>query len=123
MIKRINVKKAVATTLSGIEGLTLQSTVYPQTWTDEYPSAIFYTSHEPAKGYEVNEELLTHWTITIELYGERSLTDLEDKLDEAFSVLGFRNLSSEDANTAILKRIVVAYEGIVNNETGLVFQS
>ena len=119
---KVNLKAITADILSKLkaDGLIKKvATDYPSNW--DFPILIYRTADKPhAIDFQKNE-LQTEWTITIEIYGNNSLTAISNRVIEEFSSIGFRG-SSEDANTADKKRVVCKLTGIVDNVTKYVYQ-
>ncbi|MDK1716632.1 hypothetical protein [Dellaglioa algida] len=118
----INIKQVVSTLLHKIPELKKVVTDYPSSL-EEFPSAIYTTSHVPKFIDDEGNELQTEWTVTIELLSDKgSLTLLENEVLAAFSVIGF-NGQSRGANTAFFKRNVIELKAIVDNQTKYVYRN
>lgn len=121
-MNKIKIKVITADILSRLreEGLLKKvATDYPSNW--DFPIAIYRTSDKPHAVDFKKNELQTEWTITIEIYGSQSLTDISSRIIDEFSRIGFQG-SSEDANTADKKRVVCKFTAIVDNVTKHVYQ-
>lgn len=119
-MKKFNMKQAVASALKSNPSIKRVSTDYPSSWND-FPTAIYRTSDKPHAIDAQGNELQTFWTLTIELYGNKSLTSLATEVTDVFAKVGFTG-SCKDANTADLKRIIIELSGVVDNMTNRVYQ-
>lgn len=118
---RYNVKPDIVEILKTIADLKLVSSDYPKDWS-KMPAAIYTTKVKPNKTDLSKNELLTEWTIKIDLYHSKSLSDIQQQVIDAMKSIGFKNTSSDDANTEAFKRVILTFRGIVNNQTLFVYQ-
>jgi len=116
---KINVKTVVVSVLKSVSAIKKVATDYPTTW-NTFPTAIYRTSSKP-KFVDFNgEEFQTQWTVTIELYGNGSLTDIAAQVMQTFGDIGFFG-TTKDANTADLTRVIIELSAIVDNKTKYVY--
>lgn len=121
MTVRYNVKTEIVKQLKKISELKLVSAEYPNTWT-RMPAAIYSTKAKPHKNDISNQEILTEWTIKIDIYDKNSLSEIQEKIIEAFQAIGFKNVEANDGNIESLKRSILTFRGVVDNRTLLVYQ-
>lgn len=115
----VNVKTIAYKTIKSVTDIKLVTTSYPDTFT-VYPTAVYSTAHSSYFRDGDKNELLTKWTITIDLFLDQgSLTDITNKLISLFSDMGFSN-DVGDQNMSGISRVFIKFSGIVNNETKLV---
>ena len=117
---KINMKTVTVEVLQSVEEIKKVVTDYPSNWTT-FPTAVYRTSNKPYQVDALRQELQTQWTITVELYGNGSLTAIAGKVMDAFGVIGFTG-TTKDANTADLKRVIVEVAAVVDNVTKYVYQ-
>lgn len=116
----INMKSVTVEVLKSVPEIKKVATDYPSNWTT-FPTAIYRTVNKPYQIDALGEELQTQWTITVELYGNSSLTAIATQVLETFGTIGFTG-TTKDANTADLKRVVIEVSAIVDNVTKYVYQ-
>lgn len=114
-----NVKLLVATLLREIKDFKIVSTDYPSKW-DDVPIAIYRTSSTPHFVDAHNNELQTKWRVTIEVYSNQSLANLVKRVEGRFEREGI-NLKRKDGNTAVMKRIVLDADFIVDNTLKVIY--
>lgn len=119
-MERVNMKEVTVEVLQSVAAIKKIATDYPSTW-NTFPLAIYRSASKPHAIDALGEELQTHWTITIELYGEKSQTSIAESVLDIFSNIGFSG-TAKDANTANLKRIIVEVSAVVDNVTKYVFK-
>ena len=120
MVTRYNIKPELITVLKGIPELKKISSSKPSDWAT-FPCAVYSTKAKADKMDLSMNELLTHWTISIEIYDSRApLTSLSEKVVDAMKKLGFRNEETGDNNVTGLFRVQLKFTGVVNNKTLLV---
>ncbi|WEG74415.1 hypothetical protein [Vagococcus intermedius] len=119
-MKKVDIKEITQTLLANINGINKASSSYPTSW-QIFPSAIHKTSSKPHFIDFEGNELQSEWNITIELYSDKTLTDITDHVIQRFSNIGF-NLSKKDANTAEMKRVILEAVAIVDNNSKIVYQ-
>nr|WP_321303340.1 hypothetical protein [uncultured Trichococcus sp.] len=112
-------KQEIAYLLSSIDGLEDFSTDYPQEMAT-FPCAIYRTAAEGHAIDAYRNEMQTKWTVVIEVYGIKSVSELAANIADGMRRLGFR-VSDKDSNTAGLKRVVLECRAIVDNKTKMVF--
>lgn len=118
-MEKINMKTVVVALLKSVTEIKKVATDYPTTW-NTFPTAIYRTSSKPNFVDYNGEELQTQWNVTIELYGNGSLTDIVTQIMNAFGDIGFFG-TFKDANTADLTRVIVELSAIVDNKTKYVY--
>lgn len=118
-MEKINIKTVVVSILKDISAIKKVAADYPTTW-NTFPTAIYRTSSKPNFVDYNGEELQTQWNVTIELYGNGSLTDIVTQIMNAFGDIGFFG-TSKDANTADLTRVIIELSAIVDNKTKYVY--
>ena len=117
---RYNIKPDLVKVLKGVNELKKISSATPKEWSD-FPCAVYSTKAKPDKMDLSMNEILTHWTINIELYDSRSaLSDLSEQVIAALKDIGFKNDETSDGNVTGLFRMQLKFTGIVNNKTLLV---
>ena len=120
---QVNIKSVIVAILNEfkVDGtLKKIATDYPKAWND-FPTAIYRTSSKPYFTDANQNELQTQWSITIELYHNKSLTDITKRLNERFSDVRIY-LSEKDGNTADLRRVILESEFIVDNTLKIVYE-
>lgn len=115
----INLKAVTTEVLNSVAGIKKVATDYPSTW-NVFPTAIYRTASKTHQIDANGQELQTFWTITIELYGTGSLTEIANDVVETFKQIGFTG-TIKDANTAELKRVIIEVSAVVDNVTKYVF--
>lgn len=121
-MKKVNVKVIIADLLKKLRSekvITKVSTDYPSHW--EFPIVIYRTSAKPHVIDFHKNELQTEWTITLEIYGGGSLTEITERINQEFNKIGFLG-SSEDAHTADRNRVICKFIAVVDNVTKYVYQ-
>lgn len=122
-METINIKLVIAHLLNEFrqsEGLKKIATDYPKNWV-ELPIAIYRTKSEPHFTDADNNELQTKWNVTIELYSDKGLTDIAERIIKRFGDVGI-NLSKKDGNTADLKRNILDGQFIVDNTLKIIYE-
>lgn len=119
-MNKIEMKPIIYRTLKNVEEIQKIATDYPSNWTT-FPAAIYRTSSKPKEIDSQKKELQTTWMITIELYGNTSLTPLTSLVIEKFNSIGFTG-TSKDANTADMYRVIIELTGVVDNVTKYVYK-
>lgn len=122
-MEQVNIKAVIVQILGEFktDGTLKQvKTDYPKSWND-FPTAIHRTSSKPYFIDADQKELQTQWHITIELYHNKSLTDIVKRISERFNDVRI-NLSDKDANTANLRRVILEAEFIVDNTLKIVYE-
>lgn len=120
-MSRYNIKTDVVSLLNSLGVFKLVSADYPNDWS-KMPSAIYSTKAKPSRLDISMDELLTEWTVKIDLYSNKSLTNIQENVIEQLKNIGFKNVSSDDANTESFKRSILTFRGVVDNRTLLVYQ-
>ncbi|MCP0886929.1 hypothetical protein LB941_06230 [Ligilactobacillus sp. WILCCON 0076] len=117
----INVKTIAYKTIKSVTDIKLVTTSYPDTFT-VYPTAIYSTAHNSYFRDGQMNESLTKWTITVDLFtNSGSLTDITNQLTALFGAMGFSN-DIGDENLSGISRVFIKFTGIVDNETGRVYE-
>lgn len=117
----INIKQLVADILSKQTRLNYCGTSYPDEFT-KFPAAVYHTSHSPNYIDSDKQELETNWTVSIDLFNDHgSLTTLSNTLVSEFVNLGF-SYTSGDQNLSGVKRTVLVFNAMVDNQRRMVFQ-
>lgn len=122
-MEQVNIKSVIVAILNEfkVDGtLKKVATDYPKSWND-FPTAIYRTSSKSHFTDAHQNELQTQWNITIELYHNKSLTDITKRLNERFSDVRIY-LSEKDGNTADLRRVILESEFIVDNTLKIVYE-
>jgi len=110
-----------AIALMSVSELKKVSPDYPNTWS-QLPAAIYSTKAKPHK-YDLSEdEKLTEWTVKVDLYGNQSLTTIQQKIIETMKGIGFKNIEANDMNNETFKRALLTFRGIVDNSSLFVYQ-
>lgn len=118
---RYNIKPDITKALMSVSELKKVSLDYPNTWS-QLPAAIYSTKAKPHK-YDLSEdEKLTEWTVKVDLYGNQSLTTIQQKIIEAMKSIGFKNTEANDMNNETFKRALLTFRGIVDNGSLFVYQ-
>lgn len=105
---------------SGIEGVELVAADYPQVW-EEFPAIIFRTSKRTYAFDTENKPITTLWTVSIEVYGELDVSGTVSKLEDSLRDIGMVG-NSRDANTLFLKRSVCQFNGVLDNESHIMYR-
>lgn len=121
MTERYNVKPDIVKALKSVSELKMVSAEYPNTWSS-MPAAIYSTKAKPNKLDISENETLTEWTVKIDLYGNKSLTTVQQKVIDTLKTIGFRNTETDDNNNETFKRSIMTFKGVVDNRTLLVYQ-
>ena len=122
-MEQVNIKSVIVAILNEFKAdgtLKKVATDYPKSWND-FPTAIYRTSSKPYFTDAHQNELQTQWNITIELYHNKSLTDITKRLNERFSDVRIY-LSEKDGNTADLRRVILESEFIVDNTLKIIYE-
>ena len=122
-MEQVNIKSVIVAILNEFKAdgtLKKVATDYPKSWND-FPTAIYRTSSKPYFTDAHQNELQTQWNITIELYHNKSLTDITKRLNERFSNVRIY-LSEKDGNTADLRRVILESEFIVDNTLKIIYE-
>lgn len=117
----VNFKPIIYKKLKEIEGVTV-SEEYPNDWS-KLPAVTY--SEEDNSTYEVvdNKEATCRIIYRIEIWNDRSTSEIVLKIDEAITQLGLKRAFCKDAPTpSNLKHKVLRYEGIVDIKTFRVYQ-
>lgn len=69
-----------------------------------------------------DNEALTEWTVKVDLYGNKSLSEMQSEIIKALKEIGFKNIASDDGNQDALKRSILTFRGVVDNRTLFVYQ-
>lgn len=120
-MSRYNIKPDIVSLLKGIEELKLVSADYPNDWS-KMPAAIYSTKAKPHKKDISQNEMLTEWTVKVDLYGSKSLTIIQQKVIASLKTIGFKNIETDDNNNEIQKRSIMTFRGVVDNRSLLVYQ-
>lgn len=120
MMEKVNMKQVTVEVLQSVTAIKKIATDYPATW-NTFPIAIYRTTNQPHQIDALGNELQTQWTITIEIYGTTSLTNIAGSVLDTFRSIGFSG-TTKDANTADLKRIIIEVSAVVDNITKYVFK-
>lgn len=122
-MEQVNIKSVIVAILNEFKAdgtLKKVATDYPKTWND-FPTAIYRTSSKSHFTDAHQNELQTQWNITIELYHNKSLTDITKRLNERFSNVRIY-LSEKDGNAADLRRVILESEFIVDNTLKIIYE-
>lgn len=122
-MEQVNIKSVVLAILNEFKAdgtLKKVATDYPKTWND-FPTAIYRTSSKPHFIDADQNELQTQWSITVELYHNKSLADITKRVTERFNDVRI-NLSEKDGNTADLRRVILEAEFIVDNTLKIIYE-
>lgn len=113
MMVKINMKREVVKVLDSITELADFSTTYPKDMTD-FPYAVYRTTAAPYFMDANRKEEQTRWTVLIDIYGVRSVSNVANDIYDGMRSLGFEVIQ-RDSNTADFFRIVLECRGIVDN--------
>ncbi|MBO0442834.1 hypothetical protein JZO79_04375 [Vagococcus fluvialis] len=122
-MEQVNIKSVIVSILNEFKAdgtLKKIATDYPKSWND-FPTAIYRASSKPHFTDANQNELQTQWNITIELYHNKTLTDITKRLNERFSDVRI-HLSEKDGNTADLRRVILEAEFIVDNTLKIIYE-
>lgn len=117
----VNFKPIIYKKLKEIEGVKV-SEEYPNDWS-KLPAVTY--SEEDNSTYEVvdNKEATCRIIYRIEVWNDRSTSEIVLKIDEAITQLGLKRTFCKDAPTPSgIKHKVLRYEGIVEIKTFRVYQ-
>ncbi|MBD9846473.1 hypothetical protein IHP33_12155 [Enterococcus faecalis] len=121
MTDRYNIKPDIVFQLKKIKDLKLVSSEYPNDWA-QMPAVIYSTKAKPHKMDISDQEVLTEWTVKIDLYGNKSLSAIQSEIIQVLKEIGFKNTASDDGNQEIFKRSILTFRGVVDNRTLIVYQ-
>ena len=121
MTERYNIKPDIVTQLKTVSELVVVSSEYPSTWA-KTPAAVYSTKAKPHKKDISDQEVLTEWTVKIDLYSTKSLTTIQEKVIQALKKIGFKNTATDDGNIDSIKRSILTFRGVVDNQTLFVYQ-
>lgn len=116
----INFKPILRTLLGEVEGIKKARTDYPTVWID-FPTAVYRTTQTPYRNKTDGSEKMTKWDITIELYSLDGLSDVSRELSNKLNAIGFRG-SIKDANGEGIVRAILTFNGVIDNETNIVYR-
>lgn len=122
-MEQVNIKSVVLAILNEFKAdgtLKKVATDYPKTWND-FPTAIYRTSSKPHFIDANQNELQTQWSITVELYHNKTLADITKRVTERFNDVRIY-LSEKDGNTADLRRVILEAEFIVDNTLKIIYE-
>lgn len=122
-MEQVNIKSVIVAILNEFKAdgtLKKVSTDYPKAW-NEFPTAVHRTSSKPYFTDADQNELQTQWNITIEIYHNKSLTDITERIINRFGDVRI-NLSKKDGNTADLRRAILEAEFIVDNTLKIIYE-
>lgn len=117
----VNFKPIIYKKLKEIECVTV-SEEYPKDWS-KLPAVTY--SEEDNSTYEVvdNKESTCRIIYRIEVWNDRSTSEIALKIDETITQLGLKRTFCKDAPTpSDIKHKVLRYEGIVDIKTFRVYQ-
>lgn len=117
----VNFKPIIYKKLNEVEGVTVVEE-YPKDWS-KLPVVTY--SEEDNATYEVvdNREATCRIIYRIEVWSERSTSEIVLNIDKAITSLGLKRTFCKDAPVpSNLKHKVLRYEGIVDIKTLLVYQ-
>lgn len=120
-MERYNIKPEILSALKEIAAFKRVSTEYPSDWS-KLPACIYSTKAKPSKYDLSNDEVLTEWHITIDLYHTNSLTSLSESVIEKMKRLGLKNIADNDGNVGNVNRKILTFRGVVDNNTLYVYQ-
>lgn len=122
-MEQVNIKSVIVSILNEFKAdgtLKKVATDYPKSWND-FPTAIYRTSSKPHFIDADQNELQTQWSITVELYHNKTLADITKRVTERFNDVRI-NLSEKDGNTADLRRVILESEFIVDNTLKIIYE-
>lgn len=117
----VNFKPIIYKKLKEIEGVTV-SEEYPNDWS-KLPAVTY--SEEDNSTYRIadDKEAICRIVYRIDIWNDRSTSEIALKIDEAITQLGLRRTFCKDAPTSSgLKHKVLRYEGLVDIKTFIVYQ-
>lgn len=121
MTERYNIKSDIRSQLEKVTALKQVASEYPNTWA-QMPAAIYSTKAKPHKKDISDNEALTEWTVKVDLYGNKSLSEMQSEIIKVLKEIGFKNIASDDGNQDALKRSILTFRGVVDNRTLFVYQ-
>ena len=112
-IKPINLKEKIRDTLLEIEGVNSVAMMYPKEW-NTLPIIIFKTRRRNSFRNGNGGELLTGWTIEVEVYSDGDPTDIAEAVYDKLTNLGFNGVL-QDSNLKDFNRILGTFKGVMDN--------
>ena len=117
----VNFKPIIYKKLKEIEGVTV-SEEYPNDWS-KLPAVTYSEEDNSANEVVDNKEATCRIIYRIEVWSDRSTSEIALKIDEVITQLGLKRTFCKDAPTPSgLKHKVLRYEGIVDVNTFMVYQ-
>ena len=117
----VNFKPIIYKKLKEIEGVTV-SEEYPNDWS-KLPAVTYSEEDNSANEVVDNKEATCRIIYRIEVWSERSTSEIVLNIDKAITSLGLKRTFCKDAPVpSNLKHKVLRYEGIVDIKTFLVYQ-
>ncbi|CAM2078903.1 MAG: DUF3168 domain-containing protein [uncultured Clostridium sp.] len=117
----VNFKPIIYKKIKEIEGITV-SEEYPNDWS-KLPTVTY--SEEDNSTYRMadDKETICRIIYRIDIWNDRSTSEIALKIDEAITQLGLKRTFCKDAPTPSgLKHKVLRYEGLVDIKTFIVYQ-
>lgn len=115
--KSYNIRADIVTVLNEVEEIKAVTATYPESW-KVLPCAVYSCESRPAGKNKSTVEFLTQWTITIELFTNRSgIGRIAESVHQAINAIGFSDIRVKDANIKNLNRKIITASGVVNNRT------
>lgn len=118
-IKPINLKETIRETLLEIDGVKSVTGVYPKEW-NTLPIIIFRTRRRNVSRNGNGEELLTGWTVEVEVYSDGDPTDIAEEVYSRLTGLGFNGVL-QDSNLTDLNRILGTFRGVMDNVSKTIY--
>lgn len=122
-MSKINIKSIIVSVLNEFKAdgtIKKVSMDYPKQW-NVFPTVIYRTQSSPHFVDADQEELLTKWQITLEIYHNASLTDITNRISNRFNDIGISFVLKE-GNTADLKRTILESTFIVDNTLKIIYE-
>lgn len=118
-IKPINLKEMIRETLLEIDDVKSVTGVYPEEW-NTLPIIIFRTRRRNVSRNGRGDELLTGWTVEVEVYSDGDPTDIAEEVYSRLTGLGFNGVL-QDSNLTDLNRILGTFRGVMDNVSKTIY--
>ncbi|MBL1228133.1 hypothetical protein IW492_02660 [Enterococcus sp. BWB1-3] len=116
-MSRYSIRADIVAALKEIEEIKAVAATYPENW-KVLPCAVYSCESRPAGKNKSTVEFLTQWTITIELFTNKSgIGRIAESVQQAINQMGFSDVRVKDANIKNLNRKIITVSGVVNNRT------
>lgn len=116
----INVKPLICKELSKISDNVTDT--WPSDW-QKFPVIIYLEEENKPYDWVDNKEGYSYLRYKVDIYDNKSTSDLAIKVDEIFSGLGLKRTMSQDVpDPSNLRHKVMRFEGIYDPDSQLVYQ-